>query len=186
MVLLLLLLLLRQLTTTGASTAVDVLIRDYLCAVPTLEEAQIWVVALQWAASVRTLHTNNEEGEEPRQRSGGGGITTTTTITSAPMMPLSTTAADPHQHHHWWKVDYRTTLSTSSTITSSVQGITTAVHKANNVKTTATIGTDTSYMAATLADSDFKAIQSHRDSRMEHEMSGNNTNTITTATAAAG
>ena len=96
-----LLLLLRQLTTTVASTAVDVLIRDYLCAVPTLEEAQMWVVALQWAASVRTLHTNNEEGEEPRQRSGGGGITTTTTTTSAPMMPLSTTAADPHQHHPW-------------------------------------------------------------------------------------
>ena len=102
------------------------------------------------------------------------------------MMPLSTTAADPHQHHHWWKVDYRTTPSTSSTITSSVQGITTAVHKANNVKTTATTETDTSSMAATLADSDSKAIQSHRDSRMEHEMSGKNTNTTTTATAATG
>ena len=46
--------------------------------------------------------------------------------------------------------------------------------------------TDTSSMAATLADSDSKAIQSHRDSRVEHEMSGNNMNTITTATAAAG
>ena len=50
-------------TTTAVSTAIDVPIRDYLCAVPTLEEAQMWVVALQWAASVRTLHTNNEEGE---------------------------------------------------------------------------------------------------------------------------
>jgi Protein ENHANCED DISEASE RESISTANCE 2, C-terminal len=32
-------------------------VRDYLCAVPTLEEAQMWVVALQWAAAQVALPT---------------------------------------------------------------------------------------------------------------------------------
>lgn len=51
-------------------------IRDYLCAVPTLEDAQMWVVALQWAASL-----------------------------APPPLPTATATSNPADQQ-WWKVDY--------------------------------------------------------------------------------
>ncbi len=79
-------------------------IRDYLCAVPTLEEAQMWVVALQWAASVvgPTPHHPDQDHPTPDHP--------TNTTTTAPTIAIPT-AVD----HHWWKVDYHTSPAVANT-----------------------------------------------------------------------
>ena len=90
-------------TTTGSYWTVDPLKeeRDFYCAVSQLEHAQMWVVALQWAASVTTSTTSTMSTLSPTTRAasnyhhnnvrgnslqnaylGGGGNTRTTTSTA--------------------------------------------------------------------------------------------------------
>jgi Protein ENHANCED DISEASE RESISTANCE 2, C-terminal len=59
-------------------------IRDYLCAVPTLEEAQMWVVALQWAASLHNMSSADSSRDHQHP----------------PPRELLSSA------EQWWKVDY--------------------------------------------------------------------------------
>lgn len=73
--------------------------RDFLCAVTTLEEAQMWVVALQWAASERLVvesihemelkqkllqHLTMDEVSIGTQESAGGFVNVTTANTQTP------------------------------------------------------------------------------------------------------
>jgi hypothetical protein len=69
----------------------DIPIRDYLCAVPTLEDAQMWVVALQWASSISMSLPDTSLSSSPSSLLVGSNRITPS--------------------DHWWKVDYNTSSS---------------------------------------------------------------------------
>ena len=101
----------RNTTTPTTTNTPTVPIRDYLCAVPTLEEAQMWVVALQWAASIGpTPHQHQDRPPADHPINTTNTIATNTiATTTVPTVPIPTVV-----DHHWWKVDYHTSHTTST------------------------------------------------------------------------
>jgi Protein ENHANCED DISEASE RESISTANCE 2, C-terminal len=134
-------------------------VRDYLCAVPTLEEAQMWVVALQWAASLWQEHTAAD----------GTGR-------NHPPRSLLSSA------EQWWKVDYcppppppppssstRTDITATSTTIkpSTLPRATTGESNAvSNVETTTTGTPLTTTPAMTTASSNVEAAVSTRKGKI--------------------
>jgi hypothetical protein len=172
----------------AAAAAMMVPIRDYLCAVPTLEEAQMWVVALQWAASIQNPHYSDEESSSKSQPPSDT-VSTTKAFTSNIPLPMVT-------DHHWWKVDYTNTASAgssnaignrntlSASLDQSIQATPTKTSKAEILTSTndaehkanaGALGVDSDTTNTLITDpaisSDFKTIESHSDP-MANEVSG--------------
>ena len=86
-------------TQDSSSAAAIVPIRDYLCAVSTLEEAQMWVVALQWAASMQQPPPDDQVRSSTNKSSLPvvGNVIMSTTTTSVPNILHSVIGDTQHQ-----------------------------------------------------------------------------------------
>jgi hypothetical protein len=66
--------------------------RDFLCAVPTLEEAQMWVIALQWAAS--QVNSSGSVSTEPWWPAESDDWELATTPSASPSLGLPSAASE--------------------------------------------------------------------------------------------
>jgi Protein ENHANCED DISEASE RESISTANCE 2, C-terminal len=124
--------------------------REYFCAVSTLEEAQTWVIVLQWAASLETHRRSSSSDNLLRLSAGGGGgggginflgdscnIPSASSFTSSRVVVGNaiTAASTPNTHHHHQTSEQDTANSSSvgsiggatTTTTESIQSPTAAV-----------------------------------------------------------
>jgi len=75
--------------------------RDFLCAVSSLEEAQMWVVALQWAASYRQRHPSMSIPTEPWWNNSveGVGRTPSGLVEEDRSVPVAASASGDFDNH---------------------------------------------------------------------------------------